>query len=116
MSREFYMGDSFNRGYDYDEWNMGGGFTAMSCRSDFASNSTAASLCNDGGTSGISKRLSNIESSLEKVCNGCVKFAANVDEAREAFKKMAESLNKLGVGVRPLRANLKTLGGNGRYV
>ena len=115
MSREFYMGDSFNRGYDYDEWKMGD-WSAMACCNNISLDSTAASLSNNGGTSGISKRLDNIESSLEKVCNGCVNFAANVDEAREAFKKMAESLNKLGVGVRLCRNNLKTLGGNGRYV
>ena len=114
MSREFYMGDSFNRGYhereDIFNWDT------MACCNNISSESTIASLSSSGGTSGISKRLSNIESSLEKVCNGCVNFAANVDEAREAFKKMAESLNKMGVGVRLCRDNLKTLGGNGRYV
>lgn len=115
MSREFYMGDSFNRGYSEREdiFNWG----TMSCLDSSTSSVVPRDIIvNKGGTSGISKRLDNIESSLEKVCNGCVNFAANVDEAREAFKKMAESLNKLGVGVRPLRADLKTLGGNGRYV
>lgn len=105
MSREFYMGDSFNRGYSEREdiFNWG-----TMCWLDGPASKAVA---NDGGTSGISKRLNNIESSLEKVCNGCVNFAANVDEAREAFKKMAESLNKMGVGVRLCRDNLKTLGG-----
>lgn len=113
MSREFYMGDSFDRGYS--EREDVGNWSTMACCNSLVSDGVATSSYS-GGTSGISKRLSNIESSLEKVCNGCVNFAANVDEAREAFKKMAESLNKLGVGVRLCRTDLKTLGGNGRYV
>ena len=114
MSREFYIGDSFNRGYDYVEGKTGD-WSAMACCNSISSESTTTSLSSSGGTSGISKRLSNIESSLEKVCNGCVNFAANVDEAREAFKKMVESLNKLGAGVGLNRSDLKTLEGRKRY-
>ena len=112
MSREFYMGDSFNRGYnemeDADSWSP-----MCFLNSSATSKSVAA---NNSRTVGISNRLDKIESSFDKICGSCVNFAANVDEAREAFKKMAESLNKMGVGLRLCRTDLKTLGGNGRYV
>lgn len=107
MSKEFYMGDSFNRGYnemeDADSWSP------MCFLNSSATSKSAAA--NDSGTSVISNRLDKIESSFDKICGSCVNFAVNVDEAREAFKKMAESLNKLGVGVRLRRIDLKTLGG-----
>lgn len=109
MSREFYMGDSFNR--EYDDWKLDN--WKVMCLSDSPALKITA---NSGGTSGISKRLDNIESSLEKVCNGCVNFAANAEEAGKAIKKITESLNKLRAGVGLRRIDLKTLGGNGRYV
>lgn len=113
MSREFYMGDSFNRGYS--EREDVGNWSTMACCNSISLDNVATSSYS-GGTSGISKRLDKIESSLEKVCGSCINFAANTKEAGEALKKVAESLNKLGAGVRLRRKDLKTLGGNGRYV
>ena len=112
MSRGFYMGDSFDRGCHEREdiFNWG----TMACCNSLVSDGVATSSYSSA-TSGISNRLDKIESSLEKLCGGCVNFAANAEEAREGLEKVVNSVKKLGAGVRLTRADLKTLKGRERY-
>lgn len=101
MSKEFYMGDNFNRGYsereDIGSWN------AMAC-----CNSVSASPSRYIATN--AEDLRDAIKALSKPMEN-IKFSAK--DAGDAFKKISDRLKG---GRRSLRNELKTLGGNGRYV
>lgn len=95
---EFYVGDVFERE----------GITAYAC------NSVATSNNIDSYSKSISTNV-DLNTSFNKFCDGCVNFAANAEEAREALEKVIKEVSKLGAGVGLNRVDLKTLEGRKRY-
>ena len=111
MSREFYMGDSFNRGYR--ERGIGN-WDAMSCCNNISvlSSSDVVAVA-DGISNNIETRFEGLENSIKALSKQMENIKYSAKDVGAALKGIS---NKLKGGRRSLRSELKTLGGNGRYV
>ena len=109
MSREFYMGDSFNRGYS--EREDIGNWSAMAC-----CNNTSALLSSyavaDGVSSNIETRFDGLENSIKALSKQMENIKFSAKDVGAALKKVSD---KLSNGRRSLRSELKTLEGRKRY-
>ena len=110
MNREFYMGDSFNR--DYREIGSVSSLSTTDCCSN-----TSAFLNSYNAVNGVSNHTENRFEKLENAIKVLNKQMENIKfnskDIGAAFKKFSDRLSN---GRRSLRSELKTLGGNGRYV
>lgn len=109
MSREFYMGDSFNR--DYRERGIGN-WDTMSCCNNVSALSSSCTIT-DGVSSKIETRFEGLENSIKALSKQMENIKFSAKDVGAALKKVSD---KLSNGRRSLRSELKTLGGNGRYV
>ena len=104
MSREFYMGDNFNR--DIDNWG-----TMCFCNNTSALPSSYAVA--DGISSHVETRFDGLENSIKALSKQMENIKFSAKDVGAALKKVSD---KLSNSRRSLRSELKTLGGNGRYV
>lgn len=110
MSREFYMGDNFNRGYGEIE-EIGNWGTMCCC------NSTSALPSSYAVTDGISSHVETNFDGLKDSIKALSKQMENIKfSAKDVGAALKEISDKLSNGRCSLRSELKTLGGNGRYV
>ena len=101
---EFYMGDSFNR-------NINSLSTTDCCSTTSALlNSYAAA---DGVSSHVETRFEGLEDSIKALSKRMENIRYSAKDVGAALKGLSD---KLSGGRRSLRSELKTLGGNGRYV
>lgn len=110
MSREFYMGDSFNRGYS--EREDIGNWSAMSCCNSVSAMPSSYAVV-DGISSNIETRFDGLENSIKALSKQMENIKYSAKDVGAALKGISD---KLSSGRRSLRSELKTLGGNGRYV
>lgn len=102
---EFYMGDNFNRSYreGIDDWCCSNVITL--------SNSYTA----------VDGVLNCMENKFEKLEDAIKALSKQMENIKFSGKDIGAALKKVGNklsngGCRSLRSELKTLGGNGRYV
>ena len=101
---EFYMGDSFNRSIN--------SLSTTDCcinTSALLNSYTAA----DGVSSHTENRFEKLENAIEILSKQMENIKFSGKDIGAALKKISK---KVGNGRRSLRSELKTLGGNGRYV
>ena len=110
MSREFYMGDSFNRGYS--ERGDVGNWSTMACCNNTSALSSSYTVA-DGISSNIETRFDGLENSIKALSKQMENIKFSAKDVGAALKGLSD---KLSSGRRSLRSELKTLGGNGRYV
>lgn len=104
------MGDSFNRGYSERE-DIGNWGTMACCNSiSTLPNSYAVA---DGISSNIETRFDGLENSIKALSKQMENIKYSAKDVGAALKGLSD---KLSGGRRSLRSELKTLGGNGRYV
>ena len=110
MSREFYMGDSFNRGY-YEREGIGDLSAMVCCNS--ASVMPSSYTVVDGVSNHVETRFEGLENSIKALSKQMENIKFSAKDVGAALKKVSDKLsNSRG----SLRSELKTLGGNGRYV
>ena len=110
MSREVDMGDSFNRGYS--EREDIGNWSTMACCNNTSALSSSYTVV-DGVSSNIETRFDGLENSIKALSKQMENIKFSAKDVGDALKKVSD---KLSNGRRSLRSELKTLGGNGRYV
>ena len=110
MSREFYMGDSFNRGYS--EREDIGNWSAMSCCNSVSVLPSSYTVA-DGVSSHVETKFEGLENSIKALSKQMENIRYSAKDVGAALKVLSD---KLCGGRRSLRSELKTLGGNGRYV
>ena len=115
MSREFYMGDSFNRGYT--EREDIGNWSTMACCNNISILPNSYTAVNDtvvdGISSNIETRFEGLETSIKALSKQMENIKFSAKDVGAALKKISD---KLSNGRRSLRSELKTLRGNSRYV
>ena len=110
MSREFYMGDNFNRGLGEIE-EIGNWGTMCCCNSTGAMPNSYAVA--DGVSSHVETKFDGLENSIKALSKQMENIRYSAKDVGTALKWLSD---KLSGGRRSLRSELKTLGGNGRYV
>ena len=110
MSREFYMGDNFNRSLGEIE-EIGNWDTMCCCNSTGAMPNSYAVA--DGVSSHVETKFEGLENSIKALSKQMENIKFSAKDVGAALKGLSD---KLSGGRRSLRSELKTLGGNGRYV
>ena len=110
MSREFYMGDNFNRGLG--EIEEIGNWGTMSCCNNISAMPNSYAVA-DGVSSHVETRFEGLEDSIKTLSKQMENIRYSAKDVGAALKVLSD---KLSGGRRSLRSELKTLGGNGRYV
>lgn len=107
---EFYMGDSFNR--DYRERGNINNLSTTDCCSSTSALPSSYTVA-DGVSSHVENRFEKLEDAVKALSKQMKNVQFSGKDIGAALKKVGKKLNN---GRRSLRSELKTLGGNGRYV